>query len=172
MLDGELGERAGATVTRQTRPAAFPASSSARAATLAMTAALAGRHAVLQRRQQEVVAAARAICHTSQVQLARQRVARQRRQGQPVGPLAWFAIQGVIDEQVVRAVWTGGQLICDRLLRSRARLLVDLGAEFDWDDPPRSYVASLQAPPIAVLLTVIRACDLATVIEADLGDRH
>jgi hypothetical protein len=30
-------------------------------------------------------------------------------------------------------------------------------------------VASLQAPAVAVLLTLIRACDLATVIEADLG---
>jgi hypothetical protein len=137
-----------------------------------MTAALASQHVVLQRRQQEVVAAARAICYTSQVYLARQQVARQRRQGHQVGPLAWFALQGVIDEQVVRAVWTSGQLICDRLLHSRARILVDLGAEFDWDDPPRRYLASMQSPPIAVLLTLVRACDLATVIEADLGDSH
>jgi hypothetical protein len=33
---------------------------------------------------------------------------------------------------------------------------------------PLCYRASLQAPPVAVLLTLIRACDLATVIEADL----
>jgi hypothetical protein len=52
---------------------------------------------------------------------------------------------------------------------ARARLLVDLGAEFRSDDPPRRYQASLQAPPVAVLLTLIRACDLATVMEADLG---
>jgi hypothetical protein len=134
-----------------------------------MTAALADRHVVLERRQQEVVATARAICHTSRVHLARQRVARQRRQGRHVGPLAWFAVQGVIDEQVVRAVWTDGQLTCDRLLGARARQLVDLGARFTWDDPPRWFVASLQAPPLAVLLTLIRACDLATVIEVDVG---
>ena len=54
----------------------------------------------------------------------------------------------------------------------RARLLVDLGAEFGSDDPPRRYLASLQAPPVAVLLTLIRACDLTTVIEVDLGEGH
>jgi hypothetical protein len=156
-------------VTRQAQPTAPPTNPPARAATLAMTAALARRHVVLERRQQEVVATARAICHTSKVSLARRRVARQRRQGQQVQSPAWFAIQGVVDEQVVRAVWSDGQLTSDRLLCSRARLLVDLGAEFGSDDPPRRFVASLQAPPVAVLLTLIRACDLATVVEADLG---
>jgi hypothetical protein len=34
----------------------------------------------------------------------------------------------------------------------------------------RVRLARLQAPPVAVLLTIIRACDLATVIEVDLGD--
>jgi hypothetical protein len=140
------------------------------AATLAHTAALARQQVLLQRRQQEAVATARAVCHRSQLELARQRVGRQRRQGQAVGPLAWFAVQGVIDQQVVRAVWTEGQLCCDRLLGARARLLVDLGAEFRSDDPPRRYHASLQAPPVAVLLTLIRACDLTTVLDVDLGD--
>ena len=67
-------------------------------------------------------------------------------------------------------MWTEGQLCCDRLLGARARLLVDLGAEFRSDDPPRRYQASLQAPPVAVLLTLIRACDLTTAFEVDLGD--
>jgi uncharacterized membrane protein len=40
-------------------------------------------------------------------------------------------------------------------LDARARLLVDLGAEFRSDDPPRRDQASLQTPPVAVLLTVI-----------------
>jgi hypothetical protein len=137
-----------------------------------MTTALARRQVVLERRQQEAVATARALCHTSQVLVARQRVASRRRQGHQVGPLAWFAIQGRIDDQVVRAVWADGRLTCDRPLRTRARLLVDLGAEFSSDDPPRRFVASLQAPPVAVLLTLIRACDLATVIEVDLGEGH
>jgi hypothetical protein len=157
-------------MTRHPQLPAPPARPSARAALLAQTTALAARLVVLERRQQEVVAAARTLCHTSQVHRARQQVARQRRQGQQTEPLAWFAVQGMIDEQVVRAVWSDGQLRCDRLLRSRARLLVDLGAEFRSDDPPRRFVASLQAPPVAVLLTMIRACDLATVIEFDFGD--
>jgi hypothetical protein len=91
----------------------------------------------------------------SQLQLGRQ----QRLQGTEGGPLAWFAIQEVIDHQVVRAIWTDERVTCDRLLGARARLLVDLGAEFRSDDPPRRYQASLQAPPVAVLLTPIRACD-------------
>jgi hypothetical protein len=76
----------------------------------------------------------------------------------------------VIDQQVVRAVWSDGRLCCDRLLDARARVLVDLGAEFSSDDPPRRYYASLQAPPVAVLLTLTRACDRITVLEVDLGD--
>ena len=157
-------------MARQTQLAAAPPSHpSARAAILATSAALAARHAVLERRQQEAVATSRSICHTTQVQLARQRVARRRRQGQEPGPLAWFAVQGIVDDQVVRAVWADGQLTCDRLIARRAQSLVDLGSEFRSDDPPRRFRASLRAPPVAVLLTLIRACDLATVIEVDLG---
>jgi hypothetical protein len=137
-----------------------------------MTTALARRQVVLERRQQEAVATARALCHTSRVLVARRRVASRRRQGLQVEPLTWFAIQGRIDDQVVRAVWADGRLTCDRPLSNRARLLVDLRAEFSSDDPPRRFMASLQAPPVAVLLTLIRACDLATVIEADLGEGH
>jgi hypothetical protein len=139
------------------------------AAAMATSAALARRQVVLQRRQQEAVAAARPICHRSRVGVARQRVARQRRHGAGPEPLAWFGVEGVIGDQVVRAFWADGRLVCDRLLEARARLLVDLHAEFRSDDPPRRYLANLQAPPVAVLLTLIRACDLATVIEVDLG---
>jgi hypothetical protein len=75
----------------------------------------------------------------------------------------------VIDEQVVGAVWSDGRLRGDRLLGARARLLVDRGVEFRSDDPPRRHDASLQAPVVAVLLTLIRACDLTTVLEVDLS---
>ena len=47
-------------------------------------------------------------------------------QGTEGGPLARFAIQEVIDHQVVRAIWTDERLTCDRLLGARARLLVYL----------------------------------------------
>jgi hypothetical protein len=75
----------------------------------------------------------------------------------------------MIDDQAVRAVWADRQLRCDRRLESRGRLLVELGAEFGCEEVPRRYGASLQAPPTAVLLTLIRACDLTTTIEVDLG---
>jgi hypothetical protein len=153
-----------------TRHAGQPAQYPNRAATLAQTAALARRQVLLNRRQQEAVAGARAICHRARLQRARQQVRRQRHHGIGVGPLAWFAVQGMIDDEVVRAIWTGGRLTCDRRLATRARLLVDLGAEFRSVDPPRRYHASLQAPTAAVLLTLIRSCDLTTVIEVDLGD--
>ena len=157
-------------VTRQASlTAPPPLQPPARAAILAASAALGSRYVVLERRQQEAVATARAICHASQVCLARQRVARQRRRGHRVGPLAWFGVEGMIEEQVVRTVWADGQLTCERLLDSRAQLLVNLGAEFRADDPPRRFMASLQDPPMAVMLTLIRACDLATMIEVDLG---
>jgi hypothetical protein len=67
--------------------------------------------------------------------------------------LAWFTVEGVLEDQVVRAVWADGRLRCDRLLESRARRLVDLGAEFGGEEVPRQYRASLQAPAAAVLLT-------------------
>jgi hypothetical protein len=124
---------------------------------------------LLQRRQQEAVATARAVGHRAQLVLARQRVRRQRLQGQAVGPLAWFAVQGKIDQQVVRAVWADGRLCCDRLLEVRARrLVVDLGPEFGSDDPARRYRASLQVPPVAVL-PLIRTCDLTTAMWCALG---
>jgi hypothetical protein len=140
-----------------------PAQHSNRAATLARTAAQARRQVLLRRRHQEAVATARAVGHRSRLVL-----------GPPAGPAAtppgvsrlacwpgsWS--QGKIDQHVVRADWADGQLCCDRLLEVRARLLIDLGAEFGSDDPPRRYPASLQAPPVAVLVTLIRACDLTT----------
>lgn len=153
-------------MTQQTQQ---PTQRPERAATLATTAALAKDLVVLQRRQQEAVAAARAIYHRAQLHRARRQVANQRRQGRDPGPLAWFAVQGLVDDQVVRAVWADGRLCCDRLLESRARLLVDLGAEFGCEEDPPRYQASLQAPPMAVLLTLIRACDRATTVEFDLG---
>lgn len=113
---------------------------------MATTAALAEDLVVLQRRQQEVVAAARAIRHHTQLHRARRQLRNQRRQGRDPGLLAWFAVEGVLDDQVVRAVWADGELCCDRLLESRARLLVDLGAEFGCEEVPRRYRASLQTP--------------------------
>jgi hypothetical protein len=60
--------------------------------------ALAERTVVLQRRHQEAVATARALRHQALVGQARRRVAHERRRGGGPGPLAWFALEGVIDD--------------------------------------------------------------------------
>jgi hypothetical protein len=89
------------------------------------------------------------------------RLQRSRRGGPAVGR---FTVEGVVDGEAVRASWADGRLACDELLRSRALLLVDLEEEFLYSDPPRCFIASLDGPPIAVALTMIRACDRVTRI--------
>jgi hypothetical protein len=78
--------------------------------------------------------------------------------------MARFEIEGLLDGREVRAVWSGGRLACDETLLARALLLVDLEEEFVYDDPPRCFVATVEGPPIAVALTLIRACDRVTCI--------
>ena len=107
------------------------------------------------------------LVHRSRVQRAHRQVARARTAGLTITPPGWFAVEGIIDGQVVRASWSNGRLACDQLLGSRAALLVDLGEEFVSADPQRRYVASLQAPPMAVALTLVRACDSVAAIELD-----
>jgi hypothetical protein len=89
------------------------------------------------------------------------RLQRSRRGGPAVGR---FTVEGMVDGEAVRASWADGRLACDELLRSRALLLVDLEEEFLYSDPPRCFIASLDGPPIAVALTMIRACDRVTRI--------
>jgi hypothetical protein len=73
-----------------------------------------------------------------------------------------------------------GQLVARTVAELRAMpeaadLLGRLGRLVDRPGAPssaatiRHAATSLQAPPVAVLLTLIRACDQATVMEADLG---
>lgn len=131
------------------------------------SAALADRYAGLQVRCQRVWDQTGELVHRSRVQRARRQVARLRAAGLAISPPGWFAVEGIIDGQVVRASSTGGRLACDELLRSRGALLVDLEEEFVSADPPRRYVASLQAPPMAVALTLVRACDSVASIELD-----
>jgi hypothetical protein len=95
---------------------------------------------------------------------ARERARGQRRALGGDGSVGRFAIQGLVDGSEVRASWSGGLLACDERLRTRALFLVDLEEEFVYDDPPRCFIASLEGPPIAVALTLIRACDRVTRI--------
>jgi hypothetical protein len=128
---------------------------------------LADRYAGLQDRCAQAWARTGELVHRSRVQRARRQVARLRAAGVNLTPPGWFAVEGMIDGQVVRACWVNGRLDCDQPLWSRAALLVDLGEEFVSVDPPRRYVASLQAPPMAVALTLLRACDSLAAIQLD-----
>jgi hypothetical protein len=93
------------------------------------------------------------------------RVQRSRRAGERGAPaVGRFLVEGVIDGDEVNASWVDGRLTCDDALRVRALILVDLGEEFLYADPPRCFIASLDGPPIAVALTMIRACDRVTKI--------
>jgi hypothetical protein len=134
---------------------------------IAAASELDGRRLVLHSRSRELIGTSRKLRHACQVQRARHEVARSRRQGSWLDVPAWFAVEGVLDGQVVRACWAQGQLTCDRALRERAMLLVDLGDELTTDDPPRRFVASLQAPAIAVALTLMRACDRVLAVTLD-----
>jgi hypothetical protein len=93
-----------------------------------------------------------------------QRASRQRTRWSGRGSVGGFVVEGLVEGHEVRAVWSGGRLACDERLRTRALLLVDLEEEFVYDDPPRRFIASLEGPPIAIALTLIRACDRVTVI--------
>jgi hypothetical protein len=102
--------------------------------------------------------------HASQLRHAC-RVQRSRRTGDRAAPaVGRFLVEGVVDGEEVSASWVAGRLACDDLLRARALLLVDLEEEFVYSDPPRCFIASLAGPPIAVALTMIRACDRVTRI--------
>jgi hypothetical protein len=61
--------------------------------------------------------------------------------------------------------WAAGELRCSPGLAARAQLLVDLEESFVFEDPPRCLAASLEDPPVAVALTLIRACDRVTSID-------
>ena len=137
-----------------------PAQHSNRAAALARTAAQARRQVRLRRRQQKRWPPPGRSAIAPGWSWSASGSGGNATRGQQVGLLAWFVVQGKIDQQVVRADWSDGRLCCDRLL-------IDLGAEFSSDDPH----TSLQAPLVAVLVTLIRACDLTTATEVDLGDR-
>jgi hypothetical protein len=84
--------------------------------------------------------------------------------GWPAGEAAgrsitWFALEGRLGEQVVRASWERGRLACDQLLLSRAGLLVDLQEVFGLRTAPGFVAATLDGSPLAVLLTLLHACD-------------
>jgi hypothetical protein len=113
------------------------------------------RHEVLRERTAE-------LRHACRVQRATGHTVRTRWRGSPA--LGQFLVEGLVDGELVAAVWSDGRLDCDDRLRARALILVDLEEEFVYTDPPRCFIATLEGPPIAVALTLIRACDRVTRI--------
>jgi hypothetical protein len=123
---------------------------------------LGARITALQVRRERLLERAAELCHASRVQRATRQRAHAGERGSPA--VGQFLVEGLIDGEVVCGTWAGGRLVCDEPLRARALLLVDLEEEFVYSDPPRCFIASLEGPPIAVALTLIRACDRVTRI--------
>ena len=82
--------------------------------------------------------------------------------------LVGFAVEGVVDGERVAAHLHDGQLECDESLLDRALFLVDLGEELIYSNPPRRFKATVSGRPVAVALTLLRACDRVTAFEFDL----
>ena len=82
--------------------------------------------------------------------------------------LLGFRVEGVIDGEQVAAHLHDGQLECDEPLRDRALFLVDLREELVYSCPPRRFEATLDGRPVAVALTLLRACDRVVALEFDL----
>jgi hypothetical protein len=133
---------------------------------------------VLRGRQQLAVERARVLSSTAFVLRAAAKAQRDRYLSDqaPRNPggssatreLVGFAVEGVVDGQPVSAHLTNGLLDCDELLRDRALFLVDLGEELIYADPPRRFEATLSGRPVAVALTLLRACDRVVAFEFDL----
>ena len=133
---------------------------------------------VLKGRRQLAVERARMLSSTAFVLRAAAEAQRQRYQSDqaarhPAGPsmareLLGFTVEGVVDGQAVAAHLADGLLDCDELLRDRALFLVDLGEELIYADPPRRFEATLSGRPVAVALTLLRACDRVVAFEFDL----
>jgi hypothetical protein len=74
----------------------------------------------------------------------------------------------VVDGEQVAARMHAGQLDCDESLRDRALFLVNLREELVYSNPPRRFEATLDGRPVAVALTLLRACDRVVAFEFDL----
>jgi hypothetical protein len=75
---------------------------------------------------------------------------------------ASFEIVGMIEERVVSAQWTGTSVDCSAELRTRAELLVAMEETFDYEGCPSPIRATLDDSPVALFLTLTRACDKVT----------
>ncbi len=123
------------------------------------------------RRSQSLEAASIRLRTSARTTFARNRLVRSHqtpRTAQPEHGLAGFRLEGVVDGETVVASWSEGRLHCDPGLYDRALFLVDLGERLIYTNPPREFVATLDGPPIAVALTLLRSCDRITGFVAQL----
>jgi hypothetical protein len=79
-----------------------------------------------------------------------------------------FRLHGVVNGHAVRAFLGGGRIAVDEELRDQAAVLVAMGEVIQCDDVPLSVTATLDGSPIAILLTLIRACDRVLKAEVTL----
>lgn len=78
----------------------------------------------------------------------------------------WFTIRGIVDGRPTTARWRPGRLDCDPELLRRIQVIVAMGEQFSPPDSSgRMIRAAVDAPPVAVLLTVMRAFSRVTSID-------
>jgi hypothetical protein len=94
--------------------------------------------------------------------------------------MAWFTVRGFVDGRLTSAHWWPGRLDCDQDVLQRMQVVVGMGECFipPWE-PGASIRASLDGPPVAVLLTLMRAFSSVTSVDlcrgtlrGDLEDEH
>jgi hypothetical protein len=94
-----------------------------------------------------------------------------RRKGSDAGrpEEAWFTVRGIVDGVPTVARWSPTYLDCDGELLRRATVIVALGESFTTPSAAGQVVhASLDAPPIAVLLTIMRAFSSVNAVDLSL----
>lgn len=142
------------------------------AAAITASMVLNGRGQAAMRRSRALEADSIKLRSTAKAQYLRGRRAREHgfrpRPIEPVRGLIGFRVEGVVDGEAVAARWRNGRLRCDRPLQERALLLVELGEELVYTDPPRRFKATLRGRPVEVALTLLRACDRVTAFQVDL----
>ena len=115
-----------------------------------------------------VIGAAAVVQREARVSRARLRAERGRGWDDPPSTLSWFVLHGLLDGRPAWALWSAGVLECDRRLEARAWILVDLDETFEVGDPPRMVGATLDGPPTAIAITLIRACDVVVAMDMSL----
>jgi len=141
------------------------------AAAVQVSMVLKGRRQLAVERAKMLSAAAfvlRAAAEAQRQRYQSDRAARHPGESNATRELAGFTVEGMVDGQAVAAHLANGLLDCDELLRDRALFLVDLGEELIYADPPRRFEATLSGRPVAVALTLLRACDRVVAFEFDL----